>query len=112
LADADLIHLPEPIPDSVRIDPTGGIRFSPNELRDLRVTSGRSMTELFQDGDDADRMQAMAWLELRRRGHRVTWDAAGDVAVELVTPTPDPTTGDSSTSSQPSADSGASPLPK
>ena len=113
MADADLIPMhPDPIPDVVQVDPNAGVRFTPNELRALKAESGQSMTDLFQDGDDADRTQVMVWLALRRQGRIVAWDRCGDIACDLVTEPPDPTPAASLTSSPPSADSGASGLPK
>jgi hypothetical protein len=109
LADADLIRMPEPIPDVIRVDPNAGVRFTPNELRALKAESGQSMTELFQDGDDADRTQVMVWLALRRQGRIVAWDRCGDIAVDLVSDPPDPSSAASLTSSPHSADSGDSP---
>jgi len=107
MADADVVRMPEQLPELVRVDPSAGIRFTPNQLRALKAETGRTMTDLLgEDGDDEDRMQAMVWLELRRQGKAVPWDRCGDVALEFTLPTPDPTTGGSSTESPRSAGSG------
>ncbi len=86
------------LPTHVEVRDANDLRVSPNELRALLAATGRTMTALMgDDADDADRMQAIVWLELRRRGFRPTWDEAGDVAISFGTPTPDPTETDTST---------------
>ena len=51
-------------------------------------------------------MQTIVWVKLRRDGHLdLTWEEAGDMVVEFVAA--DPTSGGPSTSSPPSAASGA-----
>lgn len=88
MAAPDVIPMPEPLPESIAIEATG-IRFTPNELRALKAETGRSMTELMgPDADEADRMQTLAWLNLRRDGRAVPWDKCGDVAMEFETPAP------------------------
>ncbi|HEV8163151.1 MAG TPA: hypothetical protein VGR74_01650 [Actinomycetota bacterium] len=101
---------PEPLPTEVTIDPNAmaEVAMAPNELRELKRQTGQSMTELLGDGaDDADRLQVMVWLRLRRDGHRPSWDEAGDVAVVYRTVVPDPTNGGPPISSPPSATTGA-----
>jgi hypothetical protein len=112
LADPHVIPMPEPeppIPDAVTI--TGqpsDFRLTANEMRRLKDETGRTMTELMgEEADDADRMQAMVWLKLRRDGHDATWDQAGDVAVEYEPEQQDPTSGELSKTSPDSAASGA-----
>ena len=110
MAERELIPMPRALPDSVTI--TGqpsDFRLTANEMRKLKAASGHTMTDLMgETADEADRMQAMVWLLLRRDGFTdVTWDQAGDVAVEYEEPEPDPTSGERSSSSPTSAASGA-----
>ena len=82
------------------------MRLTPNEMRVLQKATGSSLDELLgAEAEMADRMQTVVWVKLRRDGLDVTWEQAGDVIVEFETP--DPTNGGPSTSSPPSADSGA-----
>ena len=113
MADAELVKMPEPrkpVPDSITLTGTpDDIRLTPNEMRALKVaTAGKSLDELMgAAADDADRMQTVIWLYLRRHGHPdIRWDEAGDIAVEYEEPTPDPTSAEPSTSSPDSVDSG------
>ena len=70
MAARDLIPVPEPL--TVVLTEATGVRFSPNELRALKAETGRSMTDLLgPEADDADRMQTIAWLRLRRDGNPV-----------------------------------------
>jgi len=106
MADSPLAHLPVPLPDVVTLTSVAP-RFSANELRMLKAQTGRTMEDLLGPGaEDADRWQTMAWLELRRAGHDVSWQDAGDVQVAVVDETPDPTNGGPSTSSPGSAATG------
>jgi hypothetical protein len=75
------------LPETVQIG--GTPRLTPNELRFLKVATGRTLSDLF--GDEADAMQAMVWLKLRRAGHHVTWEQAGDVEADMTDGPPDPT---------------------
>ena len=85
------------LPTSVEANPND-LRLSPNELRALKAETGRTMQDLMgEDADDADRMQAIVWIELRRRGFDASWNDAGDVAIAFTTPEPDPTSGSTST---------------
>ncbi len=70
---------PAGLPATVQVG--GTPRLTPNELRFLKVATGRSLQDLF--GDEADAMQAMVWVKLRRLGHLVTWDQAGDVEADM-----------------------------
>jgi hypothetical protein len=80
------------LPEHVEVKDANDLRVSPNELRALKDETGQSMTSLMgEDADDADRMQAIVWLELRRRGYRPTWNEAGNVSISFGTPTADPT---------------------
>ena len=76
-------------PVSIRM--AGSPRMTPNELRLLKAATGRSLADVM--GDEADAMQALVWLRLRRAGYALAWEAAGDVEAELVEPPPDPTSG-------------------
>jgi hypothetical protein len=105
--------------EPVRVD-TGNIAFraSPDAMRALRKATGRTMSELLQEEDDeADRMQALAFLELHRRGARLghlpdageLWERAGLVEIEIEAPEgeyADPLGAESSTTSPPSAGTG------
>ena len=72
MAEPQLIQMPTTRRCTVSLDATMGVRFSPNELRALKAETGRSMTELLgPEADDADRMQTVAWLRLRRDGNPV-----------------------------------------
>jgi len=100
---------PEPLPTSITIDTTNmaEVAMAPNELRELKRATGRSMTELMGDeGDDADRLQVMVWLRLRRDGHRPSWDEAGEVLVIYQADAPDPTAAPSSIGPPTSAGTG------
>ena len=102
----NVTKLPEPLPAEITITQMD-LRLKPNEMRALKEATGRTLDEVMgAEADDADRMQAIVWLELRRLGHAPTWDAAGDVAVKFEADLPDPTNPKRSMSSQDSADSG------
>jgi hypothetical protein len=111
MASTDLIPTDAPpngaeLPTFVRVSATP--RLSPNELRVLKAMTGRTLETLMND--EADAMQAMVWLALRRAGHHdVTWDQAGDVEADMTPEPPDPTPAASSMTSPPSAASGAAP---
>ena len=81
------------MPDSVKITDAGDMRLSPNDMRELKAATGRKLTELTgEQADEADAMQTMAWLHLRRAGNPVPWELLGDVAIEFeVEAEPDPT---------------------
>jgi hypothetical protein len=69
---------------------------TPNEMRALKAATGRPLSDLLGgDAEDLeqapDRIQSLAWLALRRAGYDVSWEQAGDVALKLEDPTPDPT---------------------
>jgi hypothetical protein len=98
------------VPDVVRLATDVMPRFTPNQIRALKAETGRTFTELLgtdEDTDDGDRMQALVWIELRRRGLMVPWDACGDIAIEFAeVPEPDPTNGEPLTPSPGSAVTG------
>ena len=80
------------VPDFIVISGAAGFRLSPNQIRALKAETGKTLTELMgDDADDADRMQSMVWLQLRREGRTVKWDECGDVAVDYEEALPDPT---------------------
>lgn len=89
-------------PVAVRM--SGTPRLTPNELRLLKAVTGRALQEVM--GDEADAMQAMVWLRLRRAGYVVTWEQAGDVEADLSEDEPDPTSGGPSPRSPVSAATG------
>jgi len=84
---------------AVRVRPVS--RFTPNEMAAMKAETGRTMSEMA--GDEAEGMRMLVWITCRRNGHRVTWDEAGDVEMEFVTPQVDPTNGAYSTNAPPSA---------
>jgi hypothetical protein len=103
--DESVIQMPPRLPEAVTV--SGDFRMTANEMRRLKEVSGRTMTELMgEEADDADRVQAMVWLKLRREGHDPTWDQAGDVGIDYAAPVPDPTSDEHSKSSPDSAGSG------
>ena len=109
MAEAELTKLPRQLPASVRI--SAGMTMTPNEMRMLKEKTGKSLTELLggdmEDMDGApDRIQSLVWIELRRQGYDIEWEQAGDVLPELEEAVPDPTSGESSTTSPPSATTG------
>jgi hypothetical protein len=93
------------------------IRLSADAMRALKKATGRSMSEMMQDDDDeANRFQVMAFAKLHRRGVQMghlpdagtLWEAAGTVDIELEADGPiDPLGGGFSTTSPPSAATGA-----
>jgi hypothetical protein len=103
----EIHEIPE-IPESVVVSQTPDMRFSPNDIRQLKAQTGKTLTELTGEGaDEADQMQTMAWLRLRREGHlNIGWADCGDVTIDFQPEPPDPTNSEPSTGSPPSADSG------
>lgn len=103
----------EPLPTVVNVDPqnmAATTRLAPNELRALKQQTGKTMNELLgEDADDADRMQTLVWLRIRRDHGRtdVTWNECGDVEVGFEAAAVDPTSAPGETSSPPSAGTGA-----
>lgn len=84
MADAEDVVTTGPLPTHIAIANANDVRMSPNELRVLKAVTGRTMTDLMgEEADDADRLQAIVWLELRRRGHLPSWEDAGDVAISF-----------------------------
>jgi hypothetical protein len=110
---------PTTLDGPVEFDSTKPLRMSADCMRSLAKATGRTMTELLQDeADEANRIQVIAFSELHRRyaraGHlpdaATLWEQAG--AVEVVFETPpsivdDPLGSGSSTTSPPSAGTGA-----
>jgi hypothetical protein len=68
------------VPAFVELMQGGALGFSPNELRLLKVTTGKSLQEM----DEADTTQVAVWIKLRREGHDVSWDQCGDIEVRYV----------------------------
>ena len=100
MAESGLVPLPDPIPEfeipESLVLGAAGMRFAPNDLRDLKAETGRTLTELTGDeADDADRFQTMAWLRLRRQGVKVPWAECGDIELdfEIEPEAVDPTNG-------------------
>lgn len=95
------------IPTEITIRGTPDTRLTANEMRRLKTETGKSLDDLMGDGaDEADRMQTIVWLELRRLGHEVRWDEVGDVALEFVAAPADPTNADTPSNSPPSVTTG------
>jgi len=102
MADAEVkTRLPQSIPVARNL--------TPNEMRALKVATGRPLSEILSDDPDRidDGMQAMVWIALRRAGYEVTWDEAGDVAGDTTAIPVDPTNGATSTASSGFAAGGA-----
>lgn len=99
------------VPESLKIGDAGDMRLSPNDMRELKAATGRKLTELTgEQADEADAMQTMAWLHLRRSGNPVPWELLGDVAIEFeVDVEPDPTSVAPSPTSPNSAAIGGTP---
>jgi hypothetical protein len=103
--------------DAPMILEAGGMRMSAEAMRGLKKATGRSMSDLLHDDDDeANRIQVMAFAELHRRAARLghlpdagtLWERAGLVDIDFVAPEAvDPLGGGSSTTSPPSAATGA-----
>jgi hypothetical protein len=72
--------------ETVHIDPNN-VRLSPQAMRMLTKATGRTMSQLMESPEDADKFQAMAFFELRRRHPNLSaedlWDRAGTVEIEL-----------------------------
>lgn len=102
MADATLA-----LPRSIRVASS----MTPNEMRALKQETGRPLSDLLggdpEDMDLApDRIQSLVWVALRRDGHHVSWEDAGDVLPDMTEVTPDPTNTASSNSSFTSAAGG------
>jgi hypothetical protein len=108
---SNVSELPTPLPTEVVIDPNHPI--PPHNARDvgiLKGLTGKTFTELMgSEGDDETRMAVTIWLHLRRMGFDPTLDEAAEVLIRYEEPTPDPTSDRPSTTSPPSATSGAAP---
>jgi hypothetical protein len=94
----------------VRIDATG-LRMRPSDMRQLTKATGRTLEQLLQSEESADKFQAMAFIELRRRHPDLNadelWELAGDVEVEMGADLADPTVSAQPTISPPSVGTGA-----
>jgi hypothetical protein len=78
---------PNGIPAFVVLEQGGALGFTPNELRLLKATTGKTL----QDMDEADTTQVAVWVRLRREGHpEVTWEQCGDIEVRYVPADPQP----------------------
>lgn len=115
MANPELVKVPDPepdytVPESITITEAPDFRLTPNDMRALKAETGKRLTELTgEDADEADSMQTMAWLYMRRAGNPVPWSALGDVTIIFEVPEPDPTNAEPSTNSPPSAGSGDAP---
>jgi hypothetical protein len=99
------------VPAEVQLtrDDLGSPRFTPRELRMIKEAFGHSFWEVMQDDESDDKFVMLAWLKLRREGY--TFDVADldDTVIQVSageqTPV-DPTSGDTSRDSPPSAATG------
>jgi len=85
--------------------------MTPNEMRLLKMETGRALSDLLggdpEDMDKApDRIQSLVWIALRRDGHDISWEDAGDVLPDMSEVVPDPTNTATSNSSSISAGGG------
>ena len=107
MADPERVTELKPLPTSVSVSQAGDFRMTPNEMRELKAATGKTLTDLMGDeGEDADRVQALIWLQLRRDGYEPSWEQAGDVSVIYEGEVADPTSAAPSKSWPLSADSG------
>ena len=92
MGESDLARLPDKrtLPEVVEIDVGGGMPMhSPRETSLLREMTGRGFQELAgENADDGDRERVLVWFKLRRLGYEPTWEDAGDVLIDYVTPDP------------------------
>lgn len=73
------------IPAFVELTQGGTFGFTPNELRLLKATTGKTLQEM----DEADTTQVAVWVKLRREGHLdLSWERCGDIEVRYVQPDP------------------------
>lgn len=102
-------HLPRAVPDEVTItqDDMRTPRFTPRELRTIKEQTGKTLTEILTDEHSDDRFLVYAWTKLHRDGHEITWDDLDDIVITVKVEQPDPTSGPASTTSPPSAATGA-----
>jgi len=68
------------VPAFVELEQGGALGFTPNELRLLKATTGKSLGDM----DEADTTQVAVWVKLRRAGLDVSWERCGDVEVRYV----------------------------
>lgn len=70
------------------------VRMSATAMRMLTKATGRTMEQLMQSEESADKFQTMAFFELRRRHPGLDaaelWQLAGDAEVEMSGEPPDP----------------------
>ena len=96
--------LPERLPTEVTVSQKPDVRFSPNQMRQLKAETGQTMNDLMGEGaTEENRMQGLVWLELKRLGYDPSWDEAGDVVVKFEADEPDPTSAAPLTTSPDSA---------
>ena len=93
---------PRELPSELVLSPDSmSMRLTTNEMRMIRQATGKSLGDL----ESEENTQVAVFSKLRREGFDLTWEQAGDIVVEFRAL--DPTSGGPSTSSPPSADSGA-----
>jgi hypothetical protein len=105
---------PEPVrlptrqlPEMIEIDPAAPMPpHSPRESGLLEEMTGKDFTALVgEEASTRDREKVLVWFRLRRLGFEPTWEEVDDVLIDYRTP--DPISAEASSSSPPSADSGA-----
>lgn|SRR5262245_28761015 len=104
MATPDLTPVPNEreLPAEVEIDPSAMPAHTPREMSLIQAMTGRSVTEI---NDDGDRERMFVWFTLRRLGYEPSWDDCADVLIRYKT-TPDPTPTEPPTTSPGSAGSG------
>lgn len=70
-------------PDQVTlsVEEMSNPRFTPRELDLIQEQLGRSFSAVMQDEDSDDRVKVIAWLKLRRDGHKMSLDDLADVVI-------------------------------
>jgi hypothetical protein len=99
-----------PVPRSVQVNPTL-IKVNAGRMRLLTAVTGRTMDQMFNSDEPADRIQALAFFELAGLNLGLSpdelWTLAGDIDVVLgAGDSPDPFGIGSSTLAPPSAATG------
>jgi len=101
-----------PIPAMLRLS-MNVIHTSPNAMRTLTAVTGRTMDQMFNSEEPADKFQALAFFELWRMNLGLpageVWELAGAIPLEMGPgEAPDPFVTASSTLEPLSADTGGS----
>lgn len=73
-----------PLPTTIELDPAHLPRHTPREMQLVEAELGKPAGEMTVGEGE----QAMAFFALRRLGYDPSWEQAGDVLVDQVTPGP------------------------